>query len=31
MLTVFSSHVKERMLQRGINEATIEEIINNPD
>ncbi|MFH1586611.1 MAG: DUF4258 domain-containing protein [Candidatus Diapherotrites archaeon] len=28
---VFSKHVKERMLQRGINEATVKDIILNSD
>jgi len=28
---VFSLHVKERMLQRGINEETVKEIVLNPD
>jgi len=31
MQFVFSKHVKERMLQRGINEETVKDIVNNPD
>jgi hypothetical protein len=31
MKVVFSFHVKERMLQRGINSETVKEIIKKPD
>lgn len=31
MEIVFSKHVRERMLQRGINEETIKDIIRKPD
>lgn len=31
MEVVFSAHVRERMLQRGINEETVKEIIRSPD
>lgn len=31
MQIVFSSHVRERMLQRGINEATVKDILQSPD
>ena len=31
MQIVFSGHVRERMLQRGINEATVKDILHSPD
>ena len=31
MKIIFSRHVKERMLQRGINEPTVKDILCNPD
>ena len=31
MLVVFSKHVRERMLQRGVNEETVKDIVKNPD
>jgi len=31
MEIIFSKHVRQRMLQRGINEETVKDIVKNPD